>query len=50
MGWQNDFRTAARDFDWPRVVELTNDYVRELRGSGEPAPSVQVRSILGLLR
>ena len=50
MGWENDFRSAARDFDWPRVVELTDGYVRELRRSGEPAPSIQVRSILGLLR
>jgi V8-like Glu-specific endopeptidase len=50
VGWENDFRSAARDFDWPRVVELTDDYVRELRRSGEPAPSIQVRSILALLR
>jgi V8-like Glu-specific endopeptidase len=50
MGWENDFRSAARDFDWPRIVELTDDYVRELRSWGKPAPSVQVRSILGLLR
>jgi V8-like Glu-specific endopeptidase len=50
VGWENDFRSAARDFDWPRVVELTDGYVRDLRGSGDPAPSIQVRSILGLLR
>ena len=50
MRWESDFRSATRSFDWPRVSELTDDYVRELRDSRESVRSFEVRSILGLLR
>lgn len=50
MGWETDFRAAAQVFDWPRVTELAESYARALRERGGSASSVQVRSILRLLR
>ena len=50
MSWESQFVTAARSFEWERVAELADDYVRHLRTSSEYVSAPEAKSILALLR
>lgn len=50
MTWEVDFATAVSRFDWQRVADLAEGYVRWLRGSSNPVPSSQAKQVLTLLR
>lgn len=50
MTWEVDFAAAATRFEWQRVAELAEGYVRWLRGSPNPVPSPQAKQVLTLLR
>jgi Trypsin-like peptidase domain/Tetratricopeptide Repeats-Sensor len=48
--WEGELTGAATSFDWLRVAEVVDDYVRHLRSAANPAPAAEVKAILQLLR
>jgi hypothetical protein len=50
MTWEADFATAAGRFNWQRVAELADAYVRFLRSSSADVSASQAKSVLALLR
>jgi Trypsin-like peptidase domain len=50
LSWESQFVIAARSFEWERVAELADDYVRHLRNSSEYVSVSEAKSILTLLR
>jgi hypothetical protein len=50
LSWESQFVQATRSFEWQRVAELANDYVRHLRNSSEYVSAPEAKSILALLR
>jgi hypothetical protein len=47
--WIGDLTDAARSFDWPRVTEMTEDYVEYLRSTAVPETG-EINVVLQLLR
>lgn len=50
MTWEGRFVADSRDFDWQKLAELADEYVQYLRGTSDPVPTAQAKSILALLR
>ena len=50
MDWESQFYIATRSFEWQRIAELADDYVRYLRDTTELVSVAEARSILTLLR
>src|SRR5918992_5190327 len=48
--WENELADAARAFDWSRVAELAQVYVRHVRAAATMPPLDQVEWVLNLLR
>ena len=50
VSWESDFVVATRSFEWQRVAELADEYVRHLRSTGEYVSGPEAKAILALLR
>jgi hypothetical protein len=50
LSWESQFCIAARSFEWQRIAEITDDYVRYLRDTSELVSAAEAKSILALLR
>ncbi len=50
VSWRRTVQQAARQFDWPQLAQVVEDYVRYLRSTPEIEDAQQIKAILSLLR
>jgi hypothetical protein len=50
LDWESQFNIATRSFEWQRIAELADGYVRYLRDTNELVSAAEAKSILALLR